>query len=69
MANQILIKTRKKKSERKKQNKSKKWLTGLKKEINLKLNVQKTLMSKVLSEILSIWYFKIRMRMGFGGEE
>jgi hypothetical protein len=65
----MLIKTRKKKSERKKQNKSKRWLTGLKKEINQKSNVQKTLMNKALSEILWISYFKIKMRMGSGGEE
>jgi hypothetical protein len=67
MVNQIIIKTRRKKKERKKQNKSKRWLTVLKNEINQKLNVQKTLMSKVLLGILSIWCFKIRMRMGSGG--
>lgn len=65
----MLIKIRKKKSERKKQNKSKRWLIELKTEINQKLNVQKTLMSKVLSGILWTSSFKIKMRMGSGGEE
>jgi len=69
MGNQMLIKIRKKKRERKKQNKSKRWLIELKTEINRKLNVQKTLMRKALSGILWISSFKIKMRMESGGEE